>query len=52
MTLKEAFDSRHRGAMIKHNHFFGDDLWYPHIDKQKEYSIDPNTGKNGYGVKI
>ena len=31
---------------------FGDDVWYPHIDEQKEYYIDPNTKKNGYGIKI
>jgi cephalosporin hydroxylase len=31
---------------------FGEDQWYEHINKQKEYSIDPNTGKNGYGIKI
>jgi hypothetical protein len=30
---------------------FGKDVWYEHIDRNKEYMIDPVTKTNGYGYK-
>ena len=40
MNLKQAFDSRHRGAMIKHDHFF--DIYDSHLNhlrEQEDYKI-------------
>ena len=34
ITLKEAFDNRHRGAMIKHDHFF--DIYDSHLSYRQD----------------
>lgn len=51
MTLREAFDKRHRGAMIKHDHFF--DIYDSHLsyrqsDEMKVLEIGVYNGGSLY----